>query len=294
MSEWSGTLKDLFRQIDDGSITLEQTRAFAEHRNPFEGGKDAWLIKILSRECECHLDFFGREFGLSDFQKTLKRYGKEMIEAWQKLGLEPHFLPKTLMMPSDNYPGWKTKPENWYYENVAQGNILRDINGKLVVDEKVEFQGITVLVDTRLKPAYDNSKQMYENDTLLGPIIEELRTKGKIAKYEFCPQSSRFGVSADEWEETVRPALAEKLCLEPIQLRLERAIEGNVISQLYPHMPRKGDGSTNTWEWYEEYFMDRGSRLDGGYSDGSDLAIIVYYSSGDHWYKRSFRPLAVL
>lgn len=36
MSEWSGMLKDLFRQIDDGSIDLREMRAFLEHRNPFD------------------------------------------------------------------------------------------------------------------------------------------------------------------------------------------------------------------------------------------------------------------
>ena len=36
MSEWSGMLKDLFRQIDDGSVTRECLQAFLEHENPFD------------------------------------------------------------------------------------------------------------------------------------------------------------------------------------------------------------------------------------------------------------------
>ena len=36
MSEWSGVLKDLFRQIDDGSVSLEQVQDFLEHKNPFD------------------------------------------------------------------------------------------------------------------------------------------------------------------------------------------------------------------------------------------------------------------
>ena len=35
MSDWSGVLEDFFRQIDDGSHTLEVIKAFNEHRNPF-------------------------------------------------------------------------------------------------------------------------------------------------------------------------------------------------------------------------------------------------------------------
>lgn len=36
MSEWSGVLKELFRQIDDGSVSFLQLQALLEHRNPFE------------------------------------------------------------------------------------------------------------------------------------------------------------------------------------------------------------------------------------------------------------------
>gem|GEM_PF-1064149 len=35
MSDWSGLLKDLFRQFQDGSITLQHLCDFTEHRNPF-------------------------------------------------------------------------------------------------------------------------------------------------------------------------------------------------------------------------------------------------------------------
>ncbi|MEK7580630.1 MAG: hypothetical protein AAB465_03430, partial [Patescibacteria group bacterium] len=35
MSEWSGVLKDFFRQINDGSKTLRQVQLFLENKNPF-------------------------------------------------------------------------------------------------------------------------------------------------------------------------------------------------------------------------------------------------------------------
>ena len=35
MSKWSGVLKDMFRQIDDGSLAIEHFQAFLEHKNPF-------------------------------------------------------------------------------------------------------------------------------------------------------------------------------------------------------------------------------------------------------------------
>ncbi|MDP3731264.1 MAG: hypothetical protein Q8R34_02100, partial [bacterium] len=76
--------------------------------------------------------------------------------------------------------------------------------------------------------------------------------------------------------------------------RLERGIEGNVISQLYPHMLRKNNGQTNTWVWYEEYFEGRSGRVGGGDSDCGGLASFLGRWSGNRWSFGSFCPLAVL
>lgn len=46
MSEWSGMLKDFFRQIDDGSITREKLQAFLEHRNPFDQNSGQYITII--------------------------------------------------------------------------------------------------------------------------------------------------------------------------------------------------------------------------------------------------------
>jgi len=135
---------------------------------------------------------------------------------------------------------------------------------------------------------------MYKNDNLLGPIIEDLRRAGKITKYKYGPQSSRFGVSADEWEEHIKPALAEKLGLEISQLRLERAIEVDVIPQLYPYMPRKDDGNSNTWVWYGEYFEDRGHLFSSDDFFYSSLGLLYYDLLGFRQPYKSVRPLAVL
>jgi len=229
-----------------------------------------------------------------EFEKILRKYGRKKIKEWQGLGLEPHFLPKVSMMLGNDYPGWKVKPKKWFYDMLAQGKILRDINGQLEPVTKAELPGATVLIDTRLKPVYKNGVQMWEGDNLLGLLIADLRKEGKIAKYDYGPQSSRFGVSANEWQEYVRPALANRLGLEPRQLRLECAIEANVIPQLYPYMPRKDDGKTNTWVWHEEYFGGGGPRLHGGVSDCGGLAGVHYNDAGRHWSYGAFRPLAAL
>lgn len=257
-------------------------------------GVESWLQEILEREQQHHLDFFGREFDLSKFERTLKKYGYQKIREWQELGLEPHFLPRTSMMSGDDYPGWKVKPEKWFYDQVVEGKILRNIKGELKKVTTVKLEGITVLIDTRLKPTYRDGKQMYENDNLLGSIIEELRGSGKIDSYKYGSQSSRFGVSADEWENQIKSVLAKKLALRTTQIRLERTIEANVVPQIYSYMFRKNDGKTNTWVWHEEFFEDRGYRLDGGNSDRGGLAFVSCSWADDHWNDHSLRPLAVL
>ena len=253
-----------------------------------------WLETILSRECACHTAFFGKEFDLTLFAETLKGYGESKIRFWQNLGLEPHFLPKVSMMPDEEYPGWKIKPHKWFYENVAKGRIFRDINGELIKLGTVELEGIAALIDTRLKPSYDGGRQMYKKDNLLGPIIKNLREREeKIQKYEYGPQSSRFGVSADEWKK-IKPIFAAKIGLGADEGFLEPAIVANVVPQLYSYMPHARDGETNTWVWYEEYFEDRGCRLVGGYSGHGGLAFVNWYYSDFRWDLRSVRPLAVI
>jgi len=257
-----------------------------------EGKKDFWLEQILARERACHLAFFGKEFDLSYFAFKLKKHGESKIRFWQKLGLEPHFLPAISMSQSDNYPGWKVKPEAWFYQKIAEGRIKRDAGGELKTVKETKLEDISVLMDTRLKPKYNDGKQMYENDNLLGPIIQGLRKEKKIAKYEYGPQDSRFGVSANEIEAHIKRAFAEKTGLN--EVRLETVSEANAIPQIYTYMPRKDDGKTDTWILYEEYLDDRDYRLHGGNSDYGGLANVSSNDAGGHWHHRSFRLLAVL
>lgn len=253
-----------------------------------------WLQQVFELERNCHLVFFGQEFDLAQFELILKKYGPEKIKAWLALGLEPHFLPKVAMTRDAQLPGWKVKPNDWFWQQLQTGKILRNRNGELVAEKTAELEGVTVLVDTRLKPRYKNGRQMWEGDTLLGPILIQLREAGKIAKYEYGAQNTRFGVSTDELEKYVNLALAEKLGLESNQVRPERAIEANAIPQLYHYMLRKDDGKTNTWVLYEEYFEDRSDRLYGGYSVHGGLAGVGWYEAWYPWHFRSFRLLAVL
>lgn len=277
----AGYAKDVMQAlVDDDEITI------------IKRAKTDWLAKIIDLERQYHLNFFGREFDFSGFEKTLKGYGRKQVRTWGGLGLEPHYLPEVVFNRDGQFPGWKVKPNNWFWDMLSQGKVLRDVCNKLVPVKEARLEGIAVLIDTRLKPAYRDGKQMYADDNLLAGILQDLRKENKIDSYN--PNTSRFGVSADEWEKHVKKSVAEKLGLSIGQLRLETALEGNVIPQLYADTPRKDDGTTNTWERREEYFGSRGRRLGGGYSGLGGLAHVDWRDSGDYWFSTGLRFLAVL
>lgn len=73
MSEWSGVLKDLFRQIDDGSIDLQQLQAFLEHKNPFE------LVDPITDWQNFYRDTFGLECNFSNLQLPTKQEGFDRL-----------------------------------------------------------------------------------------------------------------------------------------------------------------------------------------------------------------------
>lgn len=296
------TAEDFGAVLTSDELRDDLVDTFIRHRHENQP------VVILEREREAHQRFFGQEFDLTKFEIVLKKYGSGIVHRWRNLSLEPHFLPAIVMSQDAEFPGWKIKPGNNYYQLVAEGKILRrQDNGRLVVDrEAFQLEGITVLIDTRLKPRYFKTSkgdmQMFENDNLLGPIIRDLRKARKIKAALYNPaiieatvstcicQNSRFYVSAKEWRDHIRTALAERLKVEVSQVRLERAIETNVISQLYPHMPRYQEGKTNTFLWYEEYFENGGMSCHSG--DG--LSDFYHRWTDGHWECVAFRPLVVL
>ncbi len=256
------------------------------------------IESVLQNETKLHRAFFGEEFDLSEFEATLQKYGEEKVRSWNALGLEPHFLPEITMSREAEFPGWKVKPEEWFYLKVNEGKILRQrSDGELQADLKAfALEGVTVLVDTRLKPTHAEDKQMWADDHLfLGPIMERLRLEKRISGNYYGLQSSRFDVSIDEWESDIRPAVAAFLGFERSQIRLERAIEMNVIPQLYRHMPRKDDLATDrgfSWIWLEEHFAVRANRLVGGQFYYGGFAFVFLPDALRSY--GCFRPLALI
>lgn len=253
-----------------------------------------WIDRMIEAENALHQAFFGQTYDLSKMREVLAQRGLSKITFWKQIGLEVHFLPTVVFDNPSQFPGWKIMPESWYWQQLRGGNILVMEGSRLVKLNHAVLGGIVALIDTRKKPDYKDGKQKFSRDGFMGTVIEQLRKEGKLARYEYGPQTSRFGISPNEWEEHLQAAWAEKIGLEPNQVRLEMAIEANVIPQLYTNMPRKNDGQTSTWCWYEEYFEGASRRGLGGYSGRGGLADVDYDDSGGHWRSGAVRPLGVL
>ncbi len=254
----------LFQRTRRGNLDPELV--CQELQGLIEMQSENWIETFLVRELRYHWRFFGMSFGLSKLAIALQKYGLNQIRKWKSLGLEIHFLPKLAILDDSELPGLKIKPSKEYFDLRSRGQILRKNSDGEKSVTSFGLDGITVLIDTRLRPMLrPTGNQMFKNDNLLGEIIERLRqdTKIKWLGSEGIPIDSRFGISVDEWEKSVKPKLAKLLEVEVSQVRLERVIEANVIPQLFPHMPRKDDLKTAdfTFVWLEEYWQSSDDHL---------------------------------
>ena len=79
MSDWSGVLKDFFRQIGDGSIALNQVQAFLEHQNPFGAKAELDILALLVDWQNFYNELFGIETDFSDLQIPEKQEGFDRL-----------------------------------------------------------------------------------------------------------------------------------------------------------------------------------------------------------------------
>lgn len=216
----------------------ERAPATFVFRLPERKESTEWIDRIIAKEQETLEQFFGCPFDLDQFRKTLEKYGEKKMKEWAKLGLEPHFLPARTLTEESELPGWKERPEQWYWDRLANGDLLLpDEKGKLKVVREARLPGKTLLVDTRCKPPhFDGSEGQWQDDhDFCGHIVARLRQQGRIARRNGIPDDSRFGVTAEEWEAHVRPALAKAL-----GLRLEQVTLGPLSKRISSRSSTRG------------------------------------------------------
>jgi len=171
MSEWSGVLKDLFQQIDDGSVTLPQVQTFLEHRNPFEAKLD---IEKLVKDWE---NFYQEVFGIKvDFYelpipKHQPGFDRLIIVAEQ-------MTPETLFNKcKELFPCWKWTDKN-LDEIVESERTTKNGAYAIWVRDRVE-------ADEELKnlSANDSKKQDIPGITLEERLLYELKYFRETSKH---------------------------------------------------------------------------------------------------------------
>ncbi len=258
MSEWSGVLKDVFRQIDDGSLGIGHFQTLLEHRNPFDDG--GVLDQLVSKTGKLLSKRFGKKIAVGPLPEE---FTEENLAQWVRYNLKPIFLPDEEISENRKIKDW-IKPKKWLYDKMREGKIFSD-SAKLVFG--------WYLVDFSEGVDYADGTQVFPKDPFTS-IIERLRKDGKVGKYDKTPMGSRFAITNDEWHEVVCPEIAKELGFKPEQIRLERAIEFNAIGNLYD----KNRGKFNTWEWFNDTF-EVSRRLFGGFRAYGGLSDVNYYRS---------------
>lgn len=194
---------------------------------------------------------------------------------------EPLCLPGTNIDGNSDYAGLegKPRPSSFLLEQARRGKA------------NVTLRRGWVWVNTSVRPAYKDGKQMFENDETIGRILSELRHRkenGIVVPdwYAHIPENSRFGVSADETERAVYPELARIWAVRVGEVTDLTAAEFYYAGVLrYPHF-----GEANTWEWFADKF-GAVRRLCGGDSGVGGLSDVYYGDSGGRGGVLAFRPV---
>ncbi|TSD01539.1 MAG: Uncharacterized protein Athens071426_660, partial [Parcubacteria group bacterium Athens0714_26] len=154
MSEWSGMLKDLFRQINDGSIGLKEMREFLEHRTKR-------VVMVFDYQ-KFYKEIFNRDVNLP---KTESREGYWMIAVDKGLTHE------------EAYKACEKHFKCWKYADNLDKSVTQ--NDRTSAHGYVVFVKTTVEADEELKNL-SASNQLKDKDkgikgiTLLERIVLEL------------------------------------------------------------------------------------------------------------------------
>lgn len=235
--------------------------------------------KILLREKSSWEAFFHRFI-------EVPKPPKELLETWKRAAergfgtFEAHYLPVIQLSKYLNNRSWQAKPSDWFWQQIDKGLINRDAD---------KLGGNWILIDRITKPDYDNGQQMYQGDPFEG-VIAALRKEKKLKSNSLrsTPEGSRFGISWDNLTNIVLPEFAEQLGVDKSKIRLPRAIEFNVLGNIFhPYW-----GLNKTSEWFQDEFGHEGFlRLVGGRFDLGGLRRVNYDASQNNSTYFGFRPL---
>lgn len=202
----------------------------------------SYLESLAGQERQVLVPFFGKEMIVPTPPKELLTV---MIRA-REIGwtqAEPHFLPEFTLSQDFEIPGWKVKPNQWFWTGLKNRHIPKDA---------ATLRGTWVISDGTPKPEISTFQIPPYEDVVLPGLLSQLREDGKISWKEGLPKDSRFNIGNEELRSQVYPAIAILLGLQPEQVRSLREIEYNFLGNLvHP------EWSTTTAEWLDDIMLLR-------------------------------------
>lgn len=132
MSEWSGVLKDFFRQINDGSITLKQVNDLVDHKMLPIFTKEDW--QTLYQDC------FGEQHDFSQLKVPAQLSGFEWLVVVAK-GMTPR---RTYDACIRLFPCWKYMDGNlsqvvsWEARRAVQGPYAIWLRARVEADKELK------------------------------------------------------------------------------------------------------------------------------------------------------------
>lgn len=246
--------KDFQQAIDDGSarITTPNTELTNGLRACKEHEEESWK------------KFFGKVVEVPD----PPHWVSETLERAIALGVTsftPHYLPLKRFSREDDFPGWYTKPNNFYWDQIDNNNISK--NAPVLTGEWILFDTTTKM------DLEDAGGRIYVDD----PFKDLL------------PNGSRFNLSAYTLRSGTLSEIATFLGVDADQVRLPSAIEYNLLGNL--HYPSTLGNVEDTSEWLSDKYSAFGFGLFGGDYSLGGLAYIELADELDKTASRGFRPV---
>lgn len=215
--------------------------------------------------------FFGEPISVPRAPQTLWK-ALDATKAARINIFSPHFLPLVKIDKDGKYPGWKRKPQDWFWEQLVE----RELD-----EASADLPGVWVLVD----------KSGYQRDPLepmLGGLFESRYRKSDFPTLE--DYDPRVDISADELDMKVYPEISNRLKLNSanVVVRSPRAIEFNFLGNL--HYPEFGKSPNSIWL---EDLHKSGSRLVSGNAKRGGLSGIDWRRPDQRYDVVGFRPMIV-
>lgn len=186
---------------------------------------------LLVKQAESDaLEFFGRRVDIPQPPNPLL----ETLLKLQSLGLgdsQGIYFPNASLGRGDNYPGWRVKIGEKYYDWLEAGQIAKAapaLTGNWAIVDMTEKPDYSVIKSWR-ESGRKHEGPGYYHDNEISRIIDLARAEGDIATRDhwgeilpYLPRSSRLGVSPDQQDDIVFPGLAKALGLDLAQVAIRR------------------------------------------------------------------------